>query len=242
MNEFNNTPIISPEGKPGPAGWLAVWIKAVTRPSEQTFVEISEHPDALPKTAYIWVFLVGTLSGIVTGVIQGILLATGLGNSQFGSASGASVGGALIGAICASPIAGGLSVLFFALWVAVIQWIAKLFGGKGSYDKLVYAAAAISVPVSLISMLLVPFNSVPYLNICTGLLSFGVSMYALFLQITAVKAVNRFGWGQAAGSVLLPALAVGLLCGCLVFLTFMALGPVLSNVFSGINQSLQFAP
>jgi hypothetical protein len=243
MSQFDNTPIMpSSSREPGSAGWLPVWIKAVTQPNEQTFIDITDHPDALPKTAYIWIFLAGTLSMIVSGIIQAILVATGLGGQSGFEGAGAAVGGSLIGMICISPFAGALSVLFFALGVAIIQWIAKLFGGTGSYDKLVYAMAAISVPVTLVSMLLVPFNAVPFLNICTGLLSIGLSFYALFLQVTAVKAVNRFGWGQAAGSVLLPGLTILIVCGCIVIGGLMLMGPMIGNVFSEINQSLQFAP
>lgn len=242
MSQFDNTPIMpSSSREPGSAGWLSVWIRAVTQPNEQTFIDITDHPDALPKTAYIWIFLVGTLSMIVSGVIQAALGAAGVGG-QSGEGMGAVIGGSVIGAICISPVAGALSVLFFALGVAIMQWVAKLFGGTGSYDKLVYAMAAISVPVTLVSMLLVPFNAVPFLNICTGLLSIGLSFYALFLQVVAIKAVNRFGWGQAAGSVLLPGLTILIVCGCIVIGGLMLMGPMIGDVFSEINQSLQFAP
>ena len=87
-------------------------------------------------------------------------------------------------------------------------------------------------------MLLVPFSAVPYVNICTGLISVGLGFYALFLQITAVKAVNRFGWGQAAGSVLLPGLVFLVVCGCILFIGFTLLAPVIGDVFNG----MQFAP
>jgi len=243
MSQFDNTPITPPSsGAPGPAGWFPVWIKAVTRPNEQTFIDITEHPDALPKTAYIWIFIVGTLSTIVTGIIRVILVAAGLNGQSGFEGAGSAVGGSLIGIICVSPFAGVLTVLFFALGVAIIQWIAKLFGGTGTYDKLVYAIAAISVPFTLLSMFLAPLSIVPYVGICTGLLSAGLGFYALFLQITAVKAVNRFGWGQAAGSVLLPGFVILVVCGCIVFGILMLMGPMIGNVFSSINQSLQTVP
>lgn len=119
-----------------------------------------------------------------------------------------------------------------------MQWIAKLFGGTGSYDKLVYGVAAIYVPISVISMLITPFSAIPFVGICTGLVSIALAFYSIFLNITAVKAVNRFGWGQAAGSVLLPGFVFALVCGCLVFIAMMALGPVIGDVFNQINQSL----
>ncbi|MBI5953222.1 MAG: YIP1 family protein [Chloroflexi bacterium] len=243
MDQFENVPVTPSSSQPsGPAGWLPVWIKAVTQPKEQTFVDITEHPDALPKTAYLWVFLATTLSTIVTGLIQMVLVAAGVGGQSSFEGVGSVLGGSLISIICASPFAGLISVLFFALGVAIMQWVAKLFGGTGTYDKLVYAIAAISVPVSLVSMFLAPFSAVPYLNICTGLLGLGLTLYAIFLEITAVKAVNRFGWGQAAGSVLLPVVVIGFVCGCIVIGGLMVMGPVIGNVFSEINQSLQSVP
>ncbi len=241
MSQFDNTPVMPPAPTAtGPAGWFSVWIKAVTQPKEQAFIDIAESPDARPNTAYLWIFLAGTLSTIVTGIIQSVLMAAGLGQNSFGA--GSAVGSSLIGVVCLSPFVGGLSVLFFALGVAIVQWIAKLFGGTGTYDKLVYPIAAISVPVSLVSMVITPLNIVPYINICTGLLSFAMGIYAIFLQITAVKAVNRFGWGQAAGSVLLPVFVIVFVCGCVVIGILMLLGPMIGNVFNDINQGLQTVP
>lgn len=235
MDQFpSNDPV--KEFKPGPAGWLPVWIKAVTKPSEQTFAEMTDHPDAVSKTAFIWIFIAGTVATIVVGILQTLLMAMGFSN-QLGSA-GVSIGTFIITMLCASPVAGALSVLFFAIGVAVIQWIAKLFGGAGTFDKMAYAMAAISVPFTLISMLLSPLSAIPYLGICTGLISAGLGIYALVLEIMAVKGVNKFGWGAAAGSALLPGLVVLILCACVVFAGLMALGPMLGNVFSSINQSL----
>jgi hypothetical protein len=130
MNEFNNTPVIStPPQAPGSAGWFPVWVKAVTQPNEQTFVDMTEHPDAQPKTAYIWIFLAGTLSAMVNGFVQAITVTNTLGEQ--GAFQGSAVG-VVIGAVCAAPVAGAISALFFALGVAIMQWIAKLFGGTGT--------------------------------------------------------------------------------------------------------------
>lgn len=228
----SNTPIM--ESKPGPAGWLPVWIKAVTKPNEQTFVDITEHPDMNARTAYIWVFIAGTISGILQAIATTIRIATGM-NSQFQQIPGMeqyfpqSTGGAgssgvsLITGLCVSPIAGLISVVVFALFVAVIQWIAKLFGGTGTYEKLLYAIAAISVPFTIVSSLLAIFAVIPYVGACFGILSFGLSIYALVLQVMAVKGVNRFGWGPAIGSVFIPIVIILITCACVFFGAFMFL-------------------
>lgn len=255
MSEFDNTPVTPPSsGVPGPAGWLPVWIKAITKPSEQTFVDITEHPDAKARTAYIWAFIAGTLSGIIQAFAAAITAATGAGSPlqqipgmeqyfpQTSGGGGEGVGAALIGGLCASPLVGLISVLLFALVVAIIQWIAKLFGGTGTYEKLLYAFAAITVPFTIISSLFVLLSAIPFVGICTGIISFGLSIYAIVLEVMAVKAVNRFGWGQAAGSVLLPLVVILVVCGCIVIGGLMLMGPMIGNVFSEINQGLQPVP
>ena len=225
---------------PGPGRWFQVWIKAVSHPNEQTFIDISESSDAQPKIAYIWVFIAGTLTYLISAVVQVIVVAMGYGTDIYGV--GSFIESSLLIFICLSPVIGAIVVLFFSLGTAIIQWVARLFGGTGTYDKLVYTVAAIYMPISLVTMLLLPFNAIPVLNIGTGLLSIGVSFYYLFLQITAVKAVNRFGWGKAAGSVLLPGLVVSFVCACIVIGGLMLMGPIIGNVFSTINQSLQGVP
>jgi Flp pilus assembly pilin Flp len=243
----SNSPVM--ESKPGSAGWLPVWIKAVTKPNEQTFVEITEHPDMSSKTAYIWVFIAGTISGIIQAIATTVRMAMGVAPQfqipgleqyapQAAGPDGGAIGVSLITGLCVSPIAGLLSVLFFAIFVAIIQWIAKLFGGTGTYDKLLYAMAAISVPFTLVSSLLILLGVIPFVGFCFGILSFGLGIYALVLQVMAVKGVNRFGWGPAIGSVFIPFAVILIICACVVIGGLMLLGPAISNTFNQINQTL----
>lgn len=243
----SNAPVM--ESKPGVAGWIQVWTKVFTKPTEQTFIEITDSPDAVAKTAYIWVFIAGTVSGIFQAIVRAIYSAMGAtpqlpipGLEQYMPQTPAgdvgSVLASLVGGICASPIAGLLSILFFAIGVAIVQWIAKLFGGTGSYEKLAYAFGAVSLPLTLVTSLLSLLGAIPFVGICTGVLSFGLSVFAIYLQIAGVKAVNRFGWGQAAGSVLIPFFVVLFVCGCVVIGGLMLLGPVIGDVFGQINQGL----
>jgi hypothetical protein len=233
----SDTPVM--ESKPGLAGWLPIWIKAVTKPNEQTFVDITESPNMNSRTAYIWIFIAGTISGIIQAFATTIRAATGAGSifqqipgleqyipQSFGRGGGI---GVLIGGLCASPFAGLFYVLFFALGVAIVQWIAKLFGGTGTYDKLLYAFAAITVPFTIVSSLFLLLSAIPYVGICTGVISFGLSIYVLVLNLMAVKAVNRFGWGQAAGSVFIPGCVVFIFCACVVFGGMMLLVPIIRN-------------
>ncbi len=248
MSDFqSNTPVMQPEAKPGPAGWVSVWIKALTQPNEQAFAEIVSGPDANSKTAFIWIFIAGTLTGIIQAVIRTISTAAGLsqqipipGLEQYlpqttnGAGAGSILTTFLVG-LCSSPVAGLLSIAFFALIVAIVQWIAKLFGGTGSFEKLAYAFAAISLPISLATAILSFIAIIPYVGVCGSLISLLIALYAFYLQVVAVKAVNRFDWGPAIGSVLIPFAVLFVFCCCLAFGISMATGAALG----GLNN---FAP
>lgn len=231
--------------RPGPAGWVATWIKAVTQPNEQSLLEIAESPEASDRNAYIWVFLAGVVSGLVQAVASAFgsssmmqALSQVPGMDQYLPASTGGIGSSfasVIAGVCLSPIAGLMTVIFFALGVAIIQWIAKLFGGAGNYSKLLYVMAAITVPLSVVSSVLSLIQIVPLVGICILPVSLLLSFYGLALEVMAVKAVNRFGYGQAVGSVFLPGCAVMLVCACVIGASLLLLGPVIGNVFSQIH-------
>lgn len=244
----SNTPLMD-DPTPGPAGWFQVWKKAVTKPNEQTFIEITESPNATSKTAFIWVFIAGTVSMIFQAILQAIYTATGTmpqmpipALEQYMPPSGggdvASAGISLVTYLCASPFVGLLSIAFFALFVAVVQWIAKMFGGVGNFDKMAYAFAAISFPFTIISGVFSLLTAIPYVGGCFGIITFGLSIYILVLQVMAVKGVNRFGWGPAIGSLLIPIAVLLISCCCVIGVSLAVLGPMIGETFNG----LQLAP
>lgn len=242
----SNMPVMA--SKPGVAGWFSIWMKAVSKPSEQTFVEIAESPDAKMQTAFIWVFIAGTITALVSGIVQGITAFMGgapalppiPGLEQYidpsmleQSSSSPMV--TLITGICGAPVAGLIAIPFFALGVAIVQWIAKLFKGEGSFEKLAYAYGAITVPVSLVSAVLTLFSVIPFIGACFGFISLGVSIYAIVLQVFAVKAVNRFpSFGPAVGAVLIPTFVI-FVFACLCLLVF-------GTAIAGLIGSSGFAP
>lgn len=242
MNEQPNTPML-----PQPAGvsaWFSTWMDAITKPNEQTYATLSEHSDAQTNNrAFTWVFLAATVAAIISGVLNAILQAAGFapqmpGLSQFSEAAPQGVVASLGIALCTSPISGALAVLFFAIFVGIVQWAAKMFGGVGTFSRLAYTMAAISVPVSLLSSVIAPFSTLGAAAYCAGPLSLLVGLYALVLNLMAVKGVNRFGWGQAMGSYFLPLLGLCIVCSCVAFGLASVLGLAAGDVFNQINQSL----
>lgn len=226
MNDMSNAPI--PESRP--TSVMQTWMNALTKPSEQTFVDIASSPNAKASTAYLWVFVASLIQIFLTALVQSRFLGTYL--NQFGiqdSAATRGIGSILISAICGAPIGAAIGTLFFAIWIFIIQWIAKMFGGRGTNDQMAYAAAAITAPYSIIAGILSLFSAIPIVGLCFSAILFLAGLYIIVLQIMAIKGVNGLTWGAAIGTWLIPGVALGLICACIVGVSMAALLPVIRS-------------
>jgi len=242
MSEYSNEPIVPGSG---PAmSLIDTWIDAFTKPKEETYARIAAQPSASASKAFLWVFLASLLTSLVS-------LVASLGGQQMENirqllppeiASQLPVGAdPAVGigtVICGAPVGALLAVIGFAIGTALVQWVAKLFGGTGTFDKLAYAFSSITVPYSVVASVLALLGMFPFVGILTGLISLALSIYLIVLEVLAVKAVNRLDTGKAVGSVLLPGLVIALLICCCIVVAFALMGPVIGNVFDSINQSL----
>jgi hypothetical protein len=241
MTYQSNPSLIADLDQPPTQGALPVWIKVFTKPSEQTFVEITSHPEAKAKAAYIWIFLVGTLSGFISGLAQLFAIRAGLQQAvpNFGQVPGApealGVGGVL-GVICGAPLTGLFSVMGFAIGVAIIHATARFFGGQGTFDKLAYAFGAIVVPFSLVSALMGLLNAIPFVVFGTLPVMVGLGLYVLFLELTAIKAVHQCGWGEAAAILFLPVILIGMLCGVAFLVLMRSVGPSINDLLQQMQR------
>ena len=234
-NQMSNAPMM-------PAGsnsFFQTWVPALTKPNEQTYAEIGGSPNAKASTAYLWVFLSSIVTSLITLIVQGATLRERLALSGVGTDRlGNGFGSVAITLLCGTPLIALLGTVFFAIAVAIVQWIAKMFGGRGSNDQLAYVFAAIGVPYSLISSVFILLSAIPFVGFCFRIILGLAGLYILVLQVMAIKGINQFGWGPAIGSLFIPGLVVGLLCCCVLAVLGAALGPAIGNVFSTINQSL----
>jgi len=244
MSELSNAPMV-PESGPV-MSLVETWIAAITKPNEGTFTRIAAQPGATAGKAFLWVFLASIFTSFASLLVQ----AVGMGGQmdmfrrflppelarELPVGAAPSIGFGTV--ICGAPVGAIVSVIGFAIAVALVQWVAKLFGGTGSFDKLAYTFSAITVPFSVISAVLALIGIIPFIGILTGLISFGLFIYVIVLEVLAVKAVNGLDTGKAVGAVLLPALVLFLFICCCIIAGIALLGPAISGVFDSINQSL----
>lgn len=226
MNDMSNEPITVDR----PTSVLQIWGKALTKPSEQTFVELASSPNATATTAYMWVFVGFLIQYFLISLVQSSLIGTYMDQAGLGTGFGTrSIASILIFAVCGAPIMAALSTLFFAIGVFIVQWIAKMFGGRGNSDQLAYAMAAIVAPFSIVAGILSLFAAVPYVGLCFSAILSIAGIYIFVLEAMAVKAVNQISWGAAIGSLLIPGLVIGFVCACLIGISVAALVPILQE-------------
>ena len=219
--------------------FFQTWVDALSKPREETYAAIAASPRARAMTGYLWVFLTSIAASLVTLIIQGTTIRNRLAESGVaGEQLGNGFGGVVLTLLCGAPIVAVLGTIFFAIGAALVQWIARMFGGKGTNDQLAYTMAAIAAPYSVISSVLVLLSAIPYVGFCFNIVLALAGVYVLVLQIMAVKGVNQFGWGPAIGSFVLPGLAFGLVCCCAVAIVLTLSGAAIGSVWSTINQSL----
>ena len=230
MNEEPNAPML-PGRSPS---ILQTWMTALTKPNEQTFAQLAASPEAKTSTALLWVFIGSLIQSLVTFLMQGRIMAQMMQDSGIQS----QVGPGLVGILCGAPIAAVITVVFFSAFTGIVQWVAGLFGGKGSFEKLAYVFAAITVPFTLISALLTLLSAIPYVGLCFGIVGLLAGLYVLVLQVMAVKGVNQFDWLPAAGSLLLPFIVFVCCISAGVAGLISLAGPAMQDIFNQINQSI----
>jgi hypothetical protein len=238
MSEQMNTPMLPPPS--GVSEWISVWRDALTKPSDQTFARIAQSPNAKLTTALLWVFLGSLVNLLFVSLVQGVLFRQMMQNSDFGgNGFPRMAGGSLLAAVCAGPI---ISVIGFVIFVGIVQLLAKMFGGRGTFEQLAYATAAIVAPFSLINSVFTLLAAIPFVGLCFGLVSLIGVLYVIALEVMAVKGVNQFGWGQALGSYFLPFLVVFCCLSLGVIGILRALGPGINDIFNSIQQNLPSTP
>jgi len=236
---------MSPESAPE-MSLIETWMEAFTKPNESTFERIAAQPSASASKAFLWVFVASLFTTFVTFVVQTINFGGQAGFRQFlppelanqlPASAVPSIGLGTV--ICGAPVGAIFAVIGFAIATALVQWVAKMFGGTGTFDKLAYAFSAITVPYSVVTAVLTLFGLIPFVgNILAGLGSFALSIYLIVLEVLAVKAVDRLDTGKAVGAVLLPVLVIFLLVCCCAIAVAAFLVPVMRESSFSLYQNL----
>jgi len=191
------------------------WIQALTRPNEPAYMDLVSRPGVTSGKAYLWVFLSSLIGWLLAAPLIMMLGFPGL--SQIGGERPlidvTSLG---IGLACLIPLGAGFALLAMTIFTGLNHLIAKGLGGAGEFSRLLYAVAAYTAPLAILSP---PLSVIPLASCIASLLGF----YTIFLNILAIKAVYGLTWGRAiASSTLMISLVLTFFICCFAILLITA--------------------
>jgi hypothetical protein len=181
---------------------LDVWRLALTRPNEGIYQRISDDPRASIGRAIGWIALSTGISYTISALAQ-LLLMQLFPLSSFLEGAEDAISGRLLSSMsttfilaCGLPFSVLVSTFGLLIFAGLIHFIAGALGGSGSFDRLVYVFAAISVPGAILSALL---GLIPLVNCLT----LPLALYILVLNMLAIKVVHKLSWGATMGSMMI---------------------------------------
>jgi hypothetical protein len=127
----------------------------------------------------------------------------------------------LFGSVLLTPIS-------FYIQVGVQYLGARIFGGTGLFKSQAYIQGLVQVPFTILGGLISLSFLIPILGFVFGLIGFGISIFALIVNVRAIKAVHDLSTGRAVAAMIIPPIAVSLIFGCLIAGLLPVIGQALS--------------
>jgi hypothetical protein len=179
--------------------FFQIWLLALTRPQENTYQTIVGDPGASVGRAALWIFITSLISYGIAMTLQFGQMTAMLGQMEEAeSALGLIAGGGAVVLLCGLPLVATLAVVGAMVYAAILQFVAGALGGEGSFRDLFFGTASYTAPMTIITTGL---SLIPFVGPC---LTLPLSLYTAYLNVLVLKAVNRFGWGSAIVTLLVP--------------------------------------
>ncbi len=192
--------------------WYEIWLDVWTHPRAETFRSLLQESNHTPRRGFLWIAIVALLVAIITGYTSA---------QSFRSVEPA-FGNIYIYFICLVVLTPIFTVIGMIISAGIYHWLARLFGGKGTWGDLVFCLSAAAAPSSVVagiifiaSYLFSALGLSP-LVIIISLISIGVAIYGFILIVFAVKAVENISTGSAVLTMLIPTIILGGLTICTV--------------------------
>jgi hypothetical protein len=227
--------------------WAEAWWLALTSPTPRTYDNLLADPNAGAVRGMIWIAGVTLFSGLFTLLAQQMVsILTGspapVALPEVEGVNSLAVFGITL--LCSAPIAALLGVISLVIAAGLFNFCGRVLGGRGSFGEQIFALAAFTAPLSLVTSLLAVLSSIAGVlgnlaSLVVSCLSLPLGVYTFYLNVVAMKAVQRFGWGRALVAVLLPAVF-----GCALFacLTYVVLSTLDLSAVPGLENVLPTLP
>jgi hypothetical protein len=216
---------------PRPFGEIpSLWVK-VTQMTERFFAQ--EAPRASTSNTLIGVLILAAIT-MVTSTLSSLIMGgtqTALLPAEYRDAAAVTAGQNVLCSLCGGLI---VTVVGFYLGNGLAYLGARVLGGSGDFGTQTYLQSLFAVPLGAVAGLV---SLVPCIGFIVALVPL---IYAIVLNVRAVKVVHNLTTGKAAVAVLWPALILVLISCLAVFVVFVLalLGPGIGNIFENIVTNI----
>jgi hypothetical protein len=181
-----------------------------------------------------------TVPGILlaSGVTYFFVLLTNAGTAML-MPGGAFELGRLLPIACGGAALGAVAgLLSFFISSGLYYFFARLLQGRGEFVVQSYLLSLVYGPYSLVVSIIFPLTLLsavnPLLGFIPTLILLPISILAIIMTVRALKSAHGYGTGSAIGTLLLPGIVLGCICGPL----FALLGGGALSSLTDINSLL----
>ncbi len=207
-----------------PRKWHQIWLHVWGNPGVEAFYSILKEPDHSAGRGFTWIAVVSLISAVVLSFGTVSLLQSAAPNIW---------GNFVITLICQVILTPLFAVIGVIISTGIYHLLSRLFGSTGTWSDLAFCMSSVYAPSSLIGGILTlpfllftnlfsPSGLSIFIIIVAGLISVVFGIYAIILNVNAIRAAEQIGTGQAIGTILAPIVIVVLLSCCLLLLLYPA--------------------
>jgi photosystem II stability/assembly factor-like uncharacterized protein len=204
--------------------WYGIWWDVWRHPGTATFLSILQEPNADAARGFKWIAVVSLIEILPASLIS-ILSRRNVASNT------------VLIYLTATACIAILSPVFAILWMTILtgiyHLIAKLFGGKGEWSKLVFCLSAIQAPLFLLATVFGLLRNLIFsilfaqqtaaatyqmalLGLCWALPFLALGIYIIVLSAYAIKVVENISEGKSIAVIFSPSIIV-FFALCLVF-------------------------
>jgi hypothetical protein len=215
--------------------WYEIWLDVWLHPGMAPFKTILGEPGKDVKRAFIWVAITSFIATLISYLFSALVMRNWMADA-FGGEIFKNYGGYTLSYICGIILTPIFAILGIAVSAAVYHWIAKLLGGHGYWNDLLFCLSAVAAPATLIGGIIgivsMLFFQNPVLVFLPTMVALAFGIYIIILNVNAIKAAEDVGTWQALGAIFIPTIIVVALVTCC---TLVILVPIISSAVTGIQ-------
>jgi len=127
-----------------------------------------------------------------------------------------------------------LSPIMYYVGAGVQYLGTRFFDGKGDYETQIYLQSLLAVPLTLLTGVVTLLTRIPYVGILFAIALFGITIFAVVLNVRIFKAIHKLSTGKAIVSMILVPIAFMFLMFCILSIFLPLFGGAIDKLFESI--------